>query len=257
MDDVLVRDALRAHVAQGEPPLGLSSSGLLRAGRRARRRRSLATAAAALSIVLAASGGALLVHHPAPVEQAGHEVASLACPDVLAARTPLRDPAAAAARVTCYLDEAAAELLPGATLRANKARAGTKPLVARAQGNEVSAYATVVDSEGTGSVGVTVMRATTPRAEIVARCAEVPTKASCRTEPGSETITEVHDSGAEANGAHTVTVYAHTGNTVVVATAANRIESADDTAPATRPAPPLTIDGLIALAGDPALVLHP
>jgi hypothetical protein len=256
MDDTLIRDALRAHVTEGEPPLSLSSAGLLQAGRKARRRRALTTAAAALSVVLAAAGGALLLPGRAPVEQAGHQPASLECPDVLAARTPLRDPAAAAARVTCYLDEAAARLMPGATFRAAKARAGTEPLVARTQGNEISAYATVVDANGTGSVGVTVMRSTTPRAEIIARCAGDHAKASCRTTPDG-TIAEVYDFGAEANGARTVTVYAYTGSTVVVATAANRVESGDDTAPATRPDPPLTIDGLITLAGDPALVLHP
>jgi hypothetical protein len=257
MDDILIRDALRAHVAQGEPPLGLSSAGLLQAGRRARRRRAVTTAAAALSVVLAAAGGALLMPWPPSVQQAGHEPTSLECPDVLAARTPLRDPAAAAARVTCHLKGAAAALMPDATFRAAEARAGTTPLVARAEGNEISAYATVVDTGGTGSVGVTVMRSTTARAEILARCTGEQAKASCRTKPGSGTIAEVHDAGAGADGVRTVTVYAYTGNTVVVATAANRVDSADDTAPPTRADPPLTVDGLIALASDPALVLYP
>ncbi|HLL69262.1 MAG TPA: hypothetical protein VK453_26640 [Micromonosporaceae bacterium] len=258
MDDILIRDALRAHVTQGEPPLTLSSAGLIHTGRKARRRRSLSAAGAALSLlVVAAGGGALLAHRPAAVEQAGHEVASLQCPDVLAAGTPLRDPAAAAARVTCYLEEATTELMPKATFRPAEARVGTKPLVARVQGNEISAYATVVDTEGIGSLSVAVMRATTPPAEIIARCAEKHAKASCRTEPGSATIIEVYDFGVEPNGAHTATVYAHTGATVVVATAANRVESAADTAPATRPDLPLTIDGLITLARHPALVLYP
>ena len=256
MDDSLVRDALRAHVTRGEPPLGLSSTGLLDAGRRARRRRVMATTAATLSVMVAASG-ALLLHRPVSVQQASHEVASLECPDVLTARTPLRDPEAAAARVTCYLTEATTRLMPRASFRPNEARAGTKPLVAKARGDEISASATVVDSDGTGSVIVMVRRDTTPRDEILARCADEHAKASCRTRPGSETVTEVYDFGALANGAHTVTVYAYTGSTLVVATMANRVESADDTAPATRTDPPLTTDALITLASDQTLVLYP
>jgi hypothetical protein len=65
MDDTLVRDALREHASVAEPPLGLTTAGLLAAGRRSRRQHiawragvaaTVAAAAAVVSPIVLAGG---------------------------------------------------------------------------------------------------------------------------------------------------------------------------------------------------------
>jgi hypothetical protein len=58
MDENQLRDALRRHVVDGEPALGLTLDGLVAASRRSRRRHTFAIVGAVAGVVLAIAGGA-------------------------------------------------------------------------------------------------------------------------------------------------------------------------------------------------------
>jgi hypothetical protein len=58
MDENQLRDALRQHVVDGEPALGLTLDGLVAASRRSRRRHTFAIVGAVAGVVLAIAGGA-------------------------------------------------------------------------------------------------------------------------------------------------------------------------------------------------------
>ena len=108
MDDTLVRDALRAHVHDGEPPLRLTSAALVRGGRRSRRLRALAGGGGAL--VAAGLAGTLALAWPT-----ADTTFQVAAPPPADCSGPMSDSTAPewlGHRLTCYLTDACRSRCP-------------------------------------------------------------------------------------------------------------------------------------------------
>jgi hypothetical protein len=264
MTDPQVRTALLEYVTAGEPPLGLTMDGVVRAGRRSRRIRRVlwggGTFGLSAAIVLASSlltGGS-----PVPTIPAPGSTAQVRAPDAATCEELRTTPITANAtdqeradRMSCYLLAAVPAALPGASFADNPARKAPFLVAAPGSGgmpDGLSATATVSTSEGDGLVIFEVGRSKPlTEGEKIGHC----DKADCLVGPHGEHI-EVFDFGADpATGAHGVTVYVYTANTLVLAGAHNAPEI-QNAAP-TMPQPPLTIAQLITLATDPGLVLFP
>jgi hypothetical protein len=248
----------------------ITSGEVIAAGRRSRHRRRLLSAAGLLAAVVAVTTAAVVPR----LGPSGHAVgappplttcASLR-PSPTPASTPSGEPARAtmdpgaeeaATRVSCYLLTAVPALMRGFTFAPNPARPGTSALVAIPGGMgggdlEVTATALATDAAGTGLLIVSVSRATEAPDE--AHCTGPNAKAQCRTGPNGERI-EVYDFGVATDGTHGITIYVYSGHTFILAGAHNSGET--QTAPRSRPAPPLSVDELIALATAPELKLYP
>jgi hypothetical protein len=122
MQETTVREALRAYVSVDEPPLGLTSDGVLAAGRRSRRNRRLAgVAVAGLATALLAAGAVVVLDG---ARTGPHYEAVAACPYPPGPRPPgqvIADQPLppmvlewAKTRLTCHLAQALPSLLPQA-----------------------------------------------------------------------------------------------------------------------------------------------
>lgn len=270
MSDPVTR-ALRDHVLADEPPLRMNLDSVLRAGRRSLRYRRAAYSggAAALTgaLALAIFGNGLLptgrtaadapsVHVPNAYDcfkaiYAGAPTA--AGPDAFPPPSPSAQDLAD--RISCYLPGAVAAALPGATVSDNPVRRTPALIAVPEADGSFSATAAVSTSDGTGLIIFSVGR-TSPQDPGVwrAHCEGDSAKATCRTGPHGEMV-EVYDFGADARGVRGLTIYLYSGHTFVLAGAHNALEAQD--APPTMPEPPLSVDQLIAIASDPALVVFP
>jgi hypothetical protein len=268
MDDAFIRQALRAHVAD-RPALGLTSRGLIVAGRRSRRLRIVGfTVAGPLAFASMIAIGALVV--PRVYPGFGGESPVAAAPDAstcasLRAAPPttdVRTTQEAADRLTCYLLDSVPQLLPAGTMFDNNAaRPGTAALVAvsegKDEGDQVTATATVTDTAGEGVLVVSVSRSRNfSRAEAAEQCASPHAKASCQSGPHGEHI-EVYDIGKDAGGIQDRMIRVYSGHTFISIGAHNAPESRSNTQRPTRSEPPFTIDQLITLATAPELRLYP
>ncbi len=265
MDDIRVSQALRAHVAD-RPPLGLTSTTVIAAGRRSRRLRTARAVAGSVAAAVAVLG-VVWTFVPGP----GGGVSDAAAPDAAAcaslrASPPRVDVAAveeAADRLTCYLLDAVPSALPADTkLGDNVARPGTAGLVAVpgdvSDGDQVvSASATIMDAAGTGLLTFSVMRDKTfTPGDAASRCSSPLAKARCQTGPGGEHI-EIYDFGKDAYGVRVLTIDVYTGHTLVRVGTSNAPESRSNDQVATRAEPLFTLDQLIALATAPELRFYP
>lgn len=263
MRDYDLAEALRAHV-RDEPPLGLTSTDVLTAGRRSRRLRRTGYALGGVAAVSGALLVAVTVPGLLPALGTNHDVAQpvASAPDEATCERlvgGLVDATEASDRLSCYLLDTIPRILPQATLTDNPARPGTAALVAApdimGSNGGISATAVVTDNAGTGIILVTVAPGPAPDPDQIAgRCGGATAKATCRIGPHSEHI-ETFDLGKDQRGVHSRTVYVYVGNTFIVASAMNVSETEPPTP--TRPEPPLTIDQLIAIATSPQLVLYP
>ncbi|MFD0517415.1 hypothetical protein [Paractinoplanes durhamensis] len=169
MQEADVQEALKAYVTDGEPAMGLTADGVLKAGRRSRRARRLAgVAGAGLAAVLAGvaavgvwggspDGPEYMAADPCPVPPGARPAG------VIAGDQPLSPNlvAWATTSVTCYLNAEVPRLLPTATYaQVPGAQAG--PLMGfnlggqPPWGNRVDALALIRDAKGVGDLTVNV-----------------------------------------------------------------------------------------------------
>ncbi len=108
------------------------------------------------------------------------------------------------------------------------------------------------DPAGSGSLTFGI--SSSDPAAAAAAAAGCATKDLCtpRTGAHGEQV-QVFDSGVRPRGGHKYTVYVYTGQWFVMATAANTPDGNADTE-STRDTPPLTVDELVTLLTDPALL---
>lgn len=264
-DDGDLRAALHGYVTGGEPPLGLTSSGAVTAGRRAARRRmTLQALGAAAAVVVTVVGAAQLVAHPAaprpPVAATQQPQPSSAAPSERSCTGLVTGPDAddddRRLAITCYLTATLPGMLPGATLSqppGQAAPAGTLPLHAypHSWAYGFNADALVTDAAGVGLVFIVVE----PREP----ANRPPDKESCaapscqrRTGPRGEVVGIYTKPEKDGTSTGTSVVLYSAGSTVS-ATAANHTPT---TLMATRPAPPLTLDQLWQLATEPRLQVY-
>ncbi|MET7423563.1 hypothetical protein [Dactylosporangium sp. NPDC005555] len=262
-DDGALRTALHDYATGGEPALGLTSAGMLTAGRRAgRRRRTFQALGVAAVLTVAAVAAAQLTTPDAPPTS------------ILAATAAPSGPAAAARpctgltvgpdasgedrghAITCFATTVVPGMLPGATLTqptGQGAPPGTLALHAypHSWGRGFNADALVTDAAGVGLVFI-VVRPRDP--------ADPPPDKDTCVAPGCERRTGPHGEPAgvyhkpEAEGTSTGwTVAVYSAGSTVSVTSGNHTP---DTLMATRPAPPLTVEQLWQLATDPRLQVY-
>ncbi|MEV0267576.1 hypothetical protein AB0H43_02260 [Hamadaea sp. NPDC050747] len=166
MDDLLVREKLRTYVVENEPPLTLTSAGLLAQG--ARRRLFRLSAFSAVALVALSFAGFLLPSNEPRTVLSGEApclarvpLVSDVTPDItadpLAASSPLlpTDPALAE-RVSCYLVDAVPALLPGVRYLPSTWRAAAPFQTVGLSDQLLSSARTP-----TGSLNVTISRSST------------------------------------------------------------------------------------------------
>lgn len=289
MDDTLVRDALRAHVAGG-PPIGLTSRDIVAAGRRARRRHTV-------RVAVLGSGAAAGVFG----------IAALALPAVVPAFAPfggnpsgvpdgatcaairetsayerhqqiydLPDAPWAAERVTCFLTaKLPGYFRSGTRFLDDPTRPGASALVAAPSADPtrdlarldafrgdlhrgdltryVGASAIVDDGVGVGLLFFAVAwESKFDWAAAEDRCGPGG-DTQCHTGPHGEHI-EVYEFGPNDVGVRARTMYVHSPNTLIIAVAVNA--PGVDGVAATRPDPPLTTVELIEITTDLDLRLY-
>lgn len=267
-----LHEALQAFVRDDEPPMGLTSAGILQAGRRSRRNhRAAALAGAAAAAAVLTLAGMAALPSLLPASRPASTFGALApCPAVPGSRPagqidPARPftPAMAAwatASVTCALADEVPGLLPDARfLRVPGAKAG--PLVGYTFngeqppfGNRVDAVALVRDRHGTGDLTISVgVGGARDRQAAIAACQHDP-RCEVRTiSPGVTALVAKYLPAAEA----VVTVYR--GHTLIHVEASNTDRQVvNGAAPgATRDAPVLATGQVLDLALSPQLYLFP
>jgi hypothetical protein len=274
MQETTVGEALRVYVSVDEPPLGLTSEGMLAAGRRSRRNRRLAGAAVAV-LAVALLGGAVVVSVGASASPQYAAVAE--CPYPAGPRPP--EPVAAdqplapgvlewaKTRLTCHLVEALPRLLPQAQY-AQVPGAPAGPLVGYSHGgeppfgNRVDAVALIRDAKGTGDLLVTVAVTDSSAAVDATDECRTATSFTCIVQKGPNGEAVLISTENEAEAAHSpptwvVRVYrGQTAVTVEISTTAR--EPVDGEPPgSTRPEPLLTADQALDLALSPELYFFP
>lgn len=238
MDDTFVRDALHSHVQTDEPPLGLTSAGLVKAGRRSRYTRAAVGSGLALALV---GGGlaAVLALRPA-AEPTLPPVGVTDCAIAGAVSRPdgpdweLRK--YYANEVTCYLKDT----VPGQLAR-DALVTGARPLEAVGGYLPVIATAEVSDADGRGQLTFTLGPL---RDDWAGDCA-ASEYCTAYTGPGGEKV-YVNDV-VQPGGVRIRWVSVDFGRTSASAQAMNTA-SIDPNSPVTRPEPPLTIEQLTSLA---------
>lgn len=272
MNEQAIRDALRAHVTLDEPPLRLRSEHVLRAGRRLRamRRLGYAGGVAALSGVVMVGGhvavavlGSTTSEPRVPTATFDPAVcASIPSAAPVAPTENAPEPAQTsgsdelANQMSCYLRTAVPAAMPGATFADNPVRR-TPYLVAGPgmfEGEGFAATALVTTAAGTGLLLFQATHETISADTWNDRCGGPDAKGECRTGPHGERI-QIMDFGPDSAGVWGRTILVYSGQTTILAGARNAPES--DGSQPTMPEPPLTVEQLITLACDPALVLFP
>jgi hypothetical protein len=259
MQDAFVREALLAYAAD-EPPMTLTSEGVLAAGRRSRRlRRVLAVAG---SVAGLASLAGLFLFVPGPVLPAPPAGPSWSGLDTEALCTAADRPATpvtglptsvrnesgynrpvpteptdhAAARLSCYLMREIPRLLPGAIFQSIPgAPPGLQPLqvhddrpggLAKPVDRSLPYYvssAIVEDGNGVGTVGFGISPAGGSAADAAADCGG--TTCAVRTGPHGEVITVSTLPAftlAGNAGSYFVTINIYMGQTLITASASNQ-----------------------------------
>jgi hypothetical protein len=251
VDTYLLQDALRRYVTTDEPPLRTTVAATVAAGRRYRRNRAVTGGLAAVAALTLA--GAVLAQ---AAQRAGtaHPAAppTHLLPAECAAEPPPGD-TGRRLRVTCFLYVAVPQLLPTSTFEVVNepdTPPGARPLTAyqRKNGPGLGADALVRDREGVGMLLVTVMPADGEGPPTEKACSS--DACQLRTGPHGEQLAVYHKHPAA--GSDSYSVYAYTGGTVVVAVSANHTPTTEE---ATRTAPPLNVEDLVALACASELVV--
>jgi hypothetical protein len=272
MNEQAIQDALRVYVTIDEPPVRLRSDQVVRAGRRSRavHRLGYAGGVVALSGMVAVGGhvaGGLFgstANQPGSPTWTYDPTVCASIPSAAAIVPTENAPAPAqmngsnqlADRMSCYLRTAVPAAMPGATFADNPAR-GTPYLVAGPgmfEGEGFAATALVTMAAGTGLLLFQATHETISTDTWTSRCNGPDAKGECRTGPHGERI-QIMDFGPDSAGVWVRTVMVYSGQTTILAGAHNAPES-DNSRP-TMTEPPLTVEQLIALACDPALVLFP
>ncbi|GAA2626934.1 hypothetical protein [Paractinoplanes durhamensis] len=275
MQEADVQEALKAYVTDGEPAMGLTADGVLKAGRRSRRARRLAgVAGAGLAAVLAGvaavgvwggspDGPEYMAADPCPVPPGARPAG------VIAGDQPLSPNlvAWATTSVTCYLNAEVPRLLPTATYaQVPGAQAG--PLMGfnlggqPPWGNRVDALALIRDAKGVGDLTVNVgVVDESVAAQAEAECrGDTVAKCTVMSGPkGSTVLLGTEPDGTPAGEPKNWVVRVYRGHSEIYVQVSNTDrQEKDGAAPvATRPEPVLSADQAVQLALSPELYLFP
>jgi hypothetical protein len=247
MEDV--RSALTAYVTEGEPPLGLSPSGVLASARRSRRQHLLTGAVALVVVALALGLAVVVLPHRAPV-------AGSPCPSSSDTRSALVD------RLSCVVGKAVRSVLdPDAQITRLTIPGETPPedpfhLIADAIGNAPGEAifhmgVRVTDSLGSGSVYVLIL----PTGNAGGPPCGASDEITCRTEPtpqGTMWLSTLRTGDAVKNR---VALAAPNALVQFWSTSSGVLEQKDVRLPKQRPEPTLTLAQVRQLALTPGLGL--